>query len=130
MTSSYTQYISGEWRQGSGAQVHQVLDPATGASNGELVHASTKDVDEAIDAAVAAFATWRRTPVTERARMLRKTGEIMRARRTEIGRTITMELGKPIAEATLEVDTAAEMFEWAAEEARRLYGRSIPARAT
>jgi succinate-semialdehyde dehydrogenase/glutarate-semialdehyde dehydrogenase len=128
MAISYTQYIDGNWRHGSGGHVQQVLDPATGQSNGELVHASTSDVDDAVAAAVAGFSTWRRVPAIERARILRKAADLMRAQREEIGRVITLELGKPLKEAVAEVVTAAEMFEWAAEECRRLYGRSIPAR--
>lgn len=128
MTTSYTQYIDGQWRRGSSDRVQQVLDPATGQSNGELAHASAGDVDEAVAAAVAAFSTWRKVPAIERARVLRKTADLMRDQREQIGRIITLELGKPLKEAVAEVVTAAEMFDWSAEECRRLYGRSIPAR--
>lgn len=128
MAISYTQYIGGEWRRGSSGHVQQVLNPATGQSIGELEHASAGDIDDAIAAAVAGFEIWRRTGVLERARILRLTADLMRARRHEIGLCVTLELGKPVKEAVAEVDMAAEMFEWAAEECRRLYGRSIPAR--
>lgn len=128
MAISYTQYIGGEWRRGSSGHVQQVLNPATGQSIGELEHASAGDIDDAIAAAVAGFEIWRRTGVVERARILRLTADLMRERRHEIGLCITLELGKPVKEAVAEVDMAAEMFEWAAEECRRLYGRSIPAR--
>lgn len=127
--SPFTQYIAGEWRAGRGTAASPVLDPATGQSHGDLAHASEADVGDAVAAATQAFATWRKVPGIERARLLRATGELMRARRAEIGRTITFELGKPLDEAMREVDTAAEMFEWSAEEARRSYGRVIPARA-
>lgn len=129
MTTLFTQCIAGQWRPGAGNHSQPVLDPATGESIGELVHASAADVSEAVDAARAAFAGWRRRPPHERSRLLRATGELLRARGNQIAASITTELGKPLREALAEVETAVEMFEWAAEEARRLYGRSIPARA-
>lgn len=105
-----------------------VFDPATEDEIGRLPMATLEDVDAAIHAASAAFPSWRRTPAIERGRLLRETGRLLRQRASELGPLITLELGKPLAEAEKEVITAAEMFEWAAEEARRLYGRVIPGR--
>src|SRR6185436_15685604 len=65
----------------------------------------------------------------ERSRVLRKIAEAMRGRSAELAHSIANELGKPLGEAEREAETAAEMFEWAAEEARRSYGRVIPGRA-
>src|SRR3546814_19125322 len=73
---------------------------------------------------------WRRTPVLDRAQILRKAGEILRGRIDSISRLITLELGKPLAESRKELITAAEMFEWAAEESRRISGRIIPGRSS
>ncbi len=128
--SHFSQYIAGEWRQGRGPASSQVLNPATESSHGELIHADKADVADAIDAAAQAFPAWQKLAANERCRLLRRTAELIRARRESIGLTITLELGKPLAEAMREADTAAEMFEWAAEEARRAYGRVIPARAS
>lgn len=126
---SYTQFIAGEFRAGRGTGAVDVLNPATGESLGELSYASDEDLDEAIDAAVVAFPKWRRTSPVERAALLRGIGTRLRERSTEIARQITLELGKPVAEAVREVELAAELFEWSAEEGRRAYGRVIPARS-
>lgn len=126
----YLQYIDGRFRAGTDAKASPVLNPTTGASQGELTHASTADVAEAIGAAERAFVTWRKTSPQRRSALLRKTADLMRERRSIIAERITLELGKPIVEADKEIDVAAEMFEWAAEEGRRAYGRLIPARAT
>lgn len=127
-TTNFPQYIDGDWRPGRGDSAQPVLDPSTGDSHGELAHASQADVAEAIAAAARTFPAWRKVSPLARGQILRDTAGLMRARRDAIGHTIATELGKPLAEAVREVDTAAEMFEWSAEEARRSYGRVIPAR--
>lgn len=126
---SYTQYIGGTFRRGRGTVSMPVVNPATGESNGELLYASDADLDEAIDAAVVAFFAWRRFSPVERGNLLRGIGLNLRQRKNEISRSITLELGKPIAEANREVELAAELFEWSAEEGRRAYGRIVPGRS-
>lgn len=123
------QVTGAHWREGASDTVTPVMDPSTGQVLAELRHAATSDVDAAVDAAAAAFEGWRRRPAVERARLLRDAGELIRARRDAIARLIALELGKPLAQAVAEVETAAEMFDWAAEEGRRCYGRVIPPRA-
>lgn len=121
-------FIAGQWVHGDGRATLPVIDPATEATLGALPVARSEDLDAALDAAARGFAAWRGSGPVERARVLRRAADTMRARRDRIASLITLELGKPWPEAQREVDTAAEMFEWAAEEARRLYGRIIPAR--
>lgn len=128
MNMSYSQWIAGEFRQGSCAQHFIVINPSTGQPLGDYAHATQADVQAAIDAAGEALRTWRKTSALERSTMLRRVAALMRERGDAIGTQIALELGKPLGEAQKEVVTAAEMFEWAAEEARRLYGRTIPAR--
>lgn len=106
----------------------EVIDPATQAVLGRLPVASTDDIDEALDAARRSFPGWRDTPAVERAVILRRAAALMRERTPRLAWLITRELGKPLAESEKEVATAAEMFEWGAEEARRTYGRLIPGR--
>lgn len=120
--------IDGHWLRGEGRRTEAVINPATEAVLGEFPHATTEDIDAALAAAERGFQLWRRTPALERSQKLRRVGELIRGRRDAIAPLITMELGKPYQEALNETTTAAEMFEWAAEEARRLYGRTIPAR--
>ncbi|UCE32958.1 MAG: aldehyde dehydrogenase family protein, partial [Burkholderiales bacterium] len=109
-------------------QTQPVHNPATGEVLGQLPHARDADLDAALEAAAAGFEIWRRTPPIERARLLRRTADRLRKHRDALARLIVLELGKPITDALRETDSACDMFEWAAEEARRGYGRLIPAR--
>ncbi len=106
----------------------EVIDPATLAVLGRVPVATPDDIDEALEAARRSFPGWRDTPALERAAILRRAASLMRERTPLLAWLITRELGKPLAESEKEVATAAEMFEWAAEEARRTYGRLIPGR--
>ncbi|OZI71572.1 NAD-dependent succinate-semialdehyde dehydrogenase [Bordetella genomosp. 12] len=106
----------------------EVLDPATQAVLGTLPVASADDVENALQAAHRAFAGWRATAALDRATILRRAATLLRERTPRLAWLITRELGKPLAESEKEVATAAEMFEWGAEEARRTYGRLIPGR--
>lgn len=125
----YSQFIAGEFTHGSASQRIEVLSPSTGQSLGDYAMASGDDVQRAIAAASTAFALWKNSGALQRSDLLRRIADEMRADRDAIAHQISAELGKPQAEAQKEVDTAAEMFEWSAEEARRLYGRVIPARS-
>lgn len=105
-----------------------VVNPATGETLAMLPMLGRYQVDAAIEVAAKGFALWSKTPLIERARVLNRTAELIRTRRDSLAKFITLELGKPLGQSLVEADTAAEMFAWAAEEARRTYGRVIPAR--
>lgn len=113
---------------GEGRATEPVLNPATGAPLADLPHATEADLDEALAAAAAGFAKWRRVSAVERAKVLKRTADLMRERREYLAFLVTCELGKPISDARLEVEQAAGMFEWYAEEGKRAYGRIIPPR--
>jgi succinate-semialdehyde dehydrogenase/glutarate-semialdehyde dehydrogenase len=85
-------------------------------------------LDEALEHAAKGFAVWRKISAYERSKLLRKTADILRERSESIARILTMEQGKPLAEARAEMAGAADVIEWFAEEGRRAYGRVIPAR--
>ena len=121
-------YIDGEFIQGGDRVEQPVLDPATGNTVGRLPHATRSDLDRALAAAERAFSTWRHVSPMERGAILRKVGELSRARAKEIGRNITLDQGKPLAEAVGEVLRCADHCDWHAEEGRRIYGRVIPPR--
>lgn len=125
----YSQFIAGEFRQGSSEIRFTVINPANGRALGDYAHAAPADVEAAVAAAAEAFRSWRKTAPLERSALLRRVATLMRERGAAIAERIALELGKPVGEARKEVETAAEMFEWASEEARRIYGRTIPARA-
>lgn len=121
-------YIDGEWCQGSTGESEDVINPATEKVLGVLPHASPADLDRALDAADRGFRTWRAVKPLERAGILKRVGELIRARADRIARIMTLEQGKPLPEALAEVQITADSYEWAAEECKRTYGRVIPSR--
>ena len=121
-------YIDGEWLDAKGRATQPVINPATDEPVAVLPHASRADLDRALGAAERGYAVWRKVPALERARILKRAADLIRERAAEIARRMTLEQGKPLAESTLEVGGAADIFEWNAEEARRLYGRLVPPR--
>jgi succinate-semialdehyde dehydrogenase/glutarate-semialdehyde dehydrogenase len=121
-------YIDGEFIAGGGRREQDVLDPASGGVVGRLPHATSQDLDRALEAAQRAFAGWRQSSPMERSRILRRVAELTRERAKEIGRNITLDQGKPLAEAVGEVMRCADHCDWHAEECRRIYGRVIPPR--
>ena len=118
-------FIGGGWKIGEGRDSFPVVDPASGETIGEVPLASPADLDEALNAAEKAFPLWRATPAEARAAILRKGAALIRERSDAIARLLTLEQGKPIAEARSEVAGAAQMFDWCAEEATRIYGRTL-----
>ncbi|HET9471848.1 MAG TPA: aldehyde dehydrogenase family protein, partial [Usitatibacter sp.] len=122
-------YINGQFLKGGGRREQDVLNPATDEVVGKLPHASKEDLDLALASAQKAFQSWRKSSPLERSRILRKVAELARARAADIGRNITLDMGKPLAEAVGEVTVCSEHAEWAAEESRRIYGRVIQARS-
>lgn len=127
MTTTYDAnlalYINGQWRSGEGRDVHQVVNPATGAVIAELPLATAADLDEALEASAKGFALWRATDVNARAAVLHKAAALIRERAEQIAVLLTLEQGKPLAEARTETLSCAGVFEYCAEEAKRAYGR-------
>jgi succinate-semialdehyde dehydrogenase/glutarate-semialdehyde dehydrogenase len=104
-----------------------VINPAIGEVIGRVARAQAVDLDRALAAAERGFASWRKVSAYERGRILRKAADLLRGRADIVAPLMTREHGKPLAEARLEVGTGAEILDWFAEEARRTYGRVIPA---
>ena len=121
-------YIDGEFIQGGDRREQDVVNPATGEVLGKLPHPSRADLDRALAAAQRAFESWKKTSPLERSRILRKVAELARERAQQIGHNLTLDQGKPLAEAVAEIMTCSEHAEWHAEECRRIYGRVIPPR--
>ena len=118
-------FIDGAWHSGEGRDEMPVLNPATAAAMAGLPMATPVDLDQALAAADRGFALWRATDVDARATILRRTAELLRTRSGDIATLLTLEQGKPLAEARGEVIGAAQMFDWSAEDARRQYGRTL-----
>ena len=128
--SPHTQlFINGIWCDSAAGKTLDVLNPATGQSIGTLSHAERADLDRALEAADKGFHVWRKISAYERAKIMRSAAALVRERVDLIARIMTTEPGKPVNEAKGEILLAAELIEWFAEEARRTYGRVIPARA-
>jgi succinate-semialdehyde dehydrogenase/glutarate-semialdehyde dehydrogenase len=121
-------FIDGEWLGAQGRKSQPVVNPATEEVLGQLPHASVADLDRALAAAQRAWGEWRALLPVQRAKILRRAADNIRARAEEIARIATLEMGKSIHETRLEVQGAAEIFDWYAEEGRRAYGRVLPQR--
>ncbi|MBV9218319.1 MAG: NAD-dependent succinate-semialdehyde dehydrogenase [Methylobacteriaceae bacterium] len=121
-------FIDGKWRAGSEGKTEPVRNPANGEVLGALPHASRTDLDEALAAADRGFRTWKATSPYDRERIIRKAADLLRERVDRIAPVLTLEQGKPIGEARIEVAFAADVMQWFAEEGRRAYGRIVPGR--
>jgi len=119
-------YIDGEWLNGDGREAQEVLNPATGETLAELPLASTADLDRALAASQKGFDAWRKTAPEARAVILRKTADLIRERADHIARIVTLEEGKPTAEAKGEVLASAALLDFHAGETVRIYGRILP----
>jgi succinate-semialdehyde dehydrogenase/glutarate-semialdehyde dehydrogenase len=122
-------HIDGQWRAATGGRTIPVLNPATEEQIGTVPHANQADMDEALEAAERGFAVWRKVSAFDRSKLMRKAADLLRSRVDNIAQLMTLEQGKPLAEAKMEVMAGADVIDWFAEEARRAYGRVIPARA-
>ncbi len=121
-------HIAGEWRDGQDGRRIEVLNPANEEVIGTVAHASIADLDAALAAADRGFKLWRKVSPFERSKLMRKAADLMRARADDIARIMTLEQGKPLPEARMEILGGCDTIDWFAEEARRTYGMVIPAR--
>ncbi len=119
-------YIDGQWLNGDGRAGEDVINPATEKPLARLPHASSADLDRALEAAKKGFAVWRAVSAYERAKIMRKAADLMRERHETIAKILVQEEGKAYPEARAEVRTSADIIEWYAEEGRRAYGRIVP----
>ncbi|MFM0418630.1 NAD-dependent succinate-semialdehyde dehydrogenase [Paraburkholderia aromaticivorans] len=117
-------YIGGEWYESAGT--YAVLNPATGEVVAQVAKGGAAETAQAIAAAERAFPAWRSLTAKERSVRVKRWGELMLENRDALAELLTLEQGKPLAEARGEVGYAASFFEWFAEEAKRAYGDVIP----
>lgn len=119
-------YIDGAWRQGTGGKTYAVINPADESIVAEVAWAEGDEPRQAIEAAAKAFPAWKATSAYDRAKILKKTADLIRERADFMARAMTMEQGKPLPEAKAETLATADTYEWFAEEGKRAYGRVIP----
>ena len=122
-------FINGEWTNAASGKTLPVVNPATGEQIGTVAHAEKADLDRALDAVDKGFHTWKKVSAFERSKILRKAANLLRERADQIAPLMTQEQGKTLVEAKGEILAGADTIDWFAEEARRTYGRVIPARA-
>jgi len=121
---SYGHYINGEWVPSESGQWFETKSPTTGEVLARFPLGTRGDVQRAIEAAEAAFPAWRRTPPPRRGEILLRAAQIMRERKEELGRLVTREMGKVIAEGKGDVQEAIDFLEYIAGEGRRLLGET------
>ncbi|MBK6614970.1 NAD-dependent succinate-semialdehyde dehydrogenase [Ottowia sp.] len=119
-------FIAGRWCDAPAARL-AVTDPATGAAITEVPDSGAAEARAALDAAHAAFATWRKVPAKQRAAIIKRWNDLVLAHQDDLGKLISREQGKPLAEGKGEVAYAASYIEWFGEEATRMNGEIIPA---
>jgi len=116
-------YIDGRWKRASGAPV---INPADEGVLGTVPTATKADLDDALAAAERGFATWRKTSPAKRSQIILKAAGLIRQRVDDMATAMTLEQGKPIEQARLEILRGCDIIEWDATEGLRLYGRVIP----
>ncbi len=122
-------FIGGQWRQAASGIRFGVKDPADGSIITEIADASAEDALAALDAAVAAQADWATSAPRDRGEILRRAFELLTERADDFAELMSLEMGKPLAEARGEVTYGAEFFRWFSEEAVRIHGRWMQAPA-
>jgi succinate-semialdehyde dehydrogenase/glutarate-semialdehyde dehydrogenase len=119
-------YIDGRWVDADSGATFDVLNPASGETIAAVPRMGTAETRRAIEAAQAALPGWRGMLAKDRARILRRWADLMMDRSEELARLLTTEQGKPLAESRVEIAYAASFLEWFGEEAKRVYGDTIP----
>lgn len=122
-------FINGDWCEAYNRQVLPVINPATGEVYATVPDSDAIDAKAAVDAAAAAFITWKNVPAKQRATILKRWNDLILANAQDLGKIISSEQGKPLAEGVGEVAYAASYVEWFAEEATRANGEIIPSPA-
>jgi succinate-semialdehyde dehydrogenase / glutarate-semialdehyde dehydrogenase len=119
-------YVDGQWMQAKSGQTIDVDNPATSEAIGHVPKLGAAETRQAIEAAHAAFPPWSKKAAKERAAILRRWFDLMMANQEDLARLMTLEQGKPLSESRGEVAYAAAFLEWFGEEAKRIYGDTIP----
>jgi succinate-semialdehyde dehydrogenase/glutarate-semialdehyde dehydrogenase len=122
-------FNDGAWRDAAGGRTLAVQNPATGQEIGRVAHADRADLDLALASAERGFEVWRDFTPARRSTIMRKAAALLRERASDIAGVMTLEQGKPLAEAKGETMAAADIIEWFAEEGFRVYGRLVPHRS-
>ena len=128
MYEKFGQFINGKWQQSSGGETYDVINPATEEVIGKASKASSVDVQKALKSAEKGLQVWKNTTPWKRSYIIRKIADLMRQKQDVLAKWLTLEVGKPLAEGIGETGGAADIFEWNAEETKRIYGQTVESR--
>ena len=128
MYSRFGQFIDGKWQQAENKETYDVINPATEEIIGKASKASSVDVEKALKSAKRGFEVWKKFSPWDRAGIIRKIADSIRNNNNNLAKWMTLETGKPLAEGLAEVNGSADIFEWNAEETKRIYGQTIQSR--
>lgn len=120
--------VAGRWRHGNGSISLNLTNPATSQVFAQYQAAGQNDIAEALEATQTGFDAWRQRTALERSDILRRAASLLRQQANDIAKALTREEGKPLLEARRELEQAAQMVEWNAEEGRRVAGENLPTR--
>ena len=128
MYSKFGQFIEGKWQSSANKETYDVINPATEEIIGKASKAAPSDVEKALKSAEKGFEIWKKTPSWKRASIIRKIADLIRKKKEVLAKWLTLEVGKPLTEGLGEVSGAADIFEWNAEETKRIYGQTVESR--
>ena len=128
MYEKFGQFIHGKWMKASSGETYEVINPANEEIIGHASKASPEDVEKALKSAQQGLEVWKKTTPWQRSYILRRIADKMREKQDVLAKWMTLEMGKPLNEAKGEVNGAADIFEWNAEETKRIYGQTVESR--
>ena len=128
MYSKFGQFINGKWQSSAQKETYPVINPATEEIIGHASKANKTDVEKALKSAQEGFDIWKKTSPWERSVIIRKIADLLRKKSKILAKWMTLETGKPFAEAEVEVKGSADIFEWNSEETKRIYGQPVESR--
>jgi succinate-semialdehyde dehydrogenase/glutarate-semialdehyde dehydrogenase len=128
MYSKFGQFIDGKWQQSTNKETYDVINPATEEVIGKASKASPADVEKALKSAEKGFKIWKKVKPWERSKIIRKIADEIRKKSKELAKWMTLETGKTLVEGEAEASASADIFEWNAEETKRIYGQSLQSR--
>ena len=128
MYEKFGQFIDGKWQKSEKNETYEVINPATEEIIGKASKAGRSDVEKALKSAEKGLKVWRNTAPWQRSQIIRKIADKIREKQNVLAKWLTLEVGKPLAEGVGEAGGAADIFEWNAEETKRIYGQTVESR--
>ncbi len=128
MYEKFGQFIDGKWQPSESKETYEVINPATEEVLGQASKATPADVGKALKSAEEGLEVWKKTSPWQRSYILRRIADTIRKKQDVLAKWMTLETGKPLAEGKGEVGASADIFEWNAEETKRIYGQTVESR--